>query len=133
MPRSLCRFVSQVCRKLTRLGALVLLVAADEVLAVLLALVPELVEPPPKSLTSCEKARSSRCRARSRCRDCQLPALSVASLASEVVGVVLVVAAGVAVAALVAAVAGLVWILLLGPCAFSSWTSCWSNPARPPL
>jgi hypothetical protein len=49
---------------------------------------------------------------------------------------VLLAAALVLAAAALAAVLGLcapVWILLLGPCAFSCCTSCWSKAARPPV
>jgi len=133
VPRSLCRFVSQLCRKLTRLGAL-LLAEPAAVPAVLLELLA--VEPLPRSLTSCEKAPSSRCSARSRCRDCWPPWASVLGLVPELAAATALVAA-VGVAAVLVALVAVAWgpvsILLLGPTELSSWTSCWSKPARPPL
>ena len=119
VPRSLCRFVSQVCRKLTRLGALALLPAAEALLVVLAA--PALLELPPRSPTSFEKARSNRFTARSRCRVCGLSWVAGSALVPAIGEVVPpVIAAALAAAVESGAVLlGPVAMLVLGPCAFS--------------
>jgi len=134
VPRSLCRFVSQDWRKLTRLGALLLLVEAAGVLGVLLEPVAE--ELLFRSLTSFEKARSSRLRARSRCRGGPLCWVFVIGAVPELAELAPLVAAAALVEALgatLAVEAPVVVRLVLGPCAFSCWTSCCNNAASPPV